>query len=434
MMIFTLNFTRQVPNRLFSNLRLCYILIMAFPRLAVLAGIYRTDAKIGRFLSVLILSGVAAGLFKGIQDNFLAEAVHIDAFERGIVEFCRELPGLLLVLFLAWMYRFTENRIFKIGVALMFAGLVGFLLAGQGKVIVVILMVIYSGGEHIIMPVRTSISLDLANKDKGGASLGITSALGHGGNIVGFLIVTGAFFLFSRSGLEKLFQFKTIFAAAAALMLAATLVALAMSEKGPKVKRRRFYFARKFFTFYMLEVFYGARKQIFITFGPYVLILNYGADTSIISLLLAASALFSFIASPLIGKLIDRVGYKIIMVTDTLILVVVCFFYGFSHLLFPMHIAFYVVCINYILDGIISVASMASNVYVQEIAVNQEEVTATISTGISVNHVISILIALLGGLIWKLVGIEALFSCSAFLGLCNSLYAATIKVRKREAA
>jgi MFS family permease len=181
----------------------------------------------------------------------------------------------------------------------------------------------------------------------------------------------------------------------------------------------------------MLEVFYGSRKQVFITFAPYVLILNYGANTSVISLLLAISAVCSFFASPLIGKLIDHVGYKAVMVGDTLILIIVCFFYGFAHRIFPMHIAFYVVCVNYILDAIISVASMASNVYVQHIADNQEEITATLSTGISVNHVISIAIALLGGLIWKLFGIELLFSLSAFLGLLNSLYAASIKTEKK---
>jgi MFS family permease len=402
---------------------------MSFHRSAALAGIYRSDAKIGRFLCALILSGVAAGLYKGIQDNYLAEIVHIDAFERGIVEFFRETPGLLLIFFLAWMYRFTESRIFKIGIALMGAGLAGLFLMGPGKVSVVILMVIYSVGEHIIMPVRTSISLDLAKKDKGGASLGITSALGHGGNIAGFLLVTGAFYLFSRLGFsgESLFRFKAVYAASAVLTAGALLVCFGLRDSGQKVRRRRFYFAKKFSTFYMLEVFYGARKQIFITFAPYVLILNYGATTSVISMLLAISALFSFIISPLIGRLIDHVGYKFVMVTDTLILVVVCLLYGFAHRIFPMHIAFYVVCVNYVLDAIISVASMASNVYVQSIAANQEELTATISTGISVNHVISILIALLGGLIWKMVGIEVLFTLSAVLGLINSLYAAMIK-------
>jgi predicted MFS family arabinose efflux permease len=92
-----------------------------------------------------------------------------------------------------------------------------------------------------------------------------------------------------------------------------------------------------------------------------------------------------------------------------------------------MDIAFIVVCCNFVLDSIISIASMASNVYVQRIAANQEEVTATLSTGISVNHVISIFIALMGGWIWKVTGIETLFTLSAIFGLANSVYAATIK-------
>ena len=182
----------------------------------------------------------------------------------------------------------------------------------------------------------------------------------------------------------------------------------------------------------MLEVFYGARKQIFLTFAPYVIILQYGADASVIALLMAVSAAFGIVFNPLIGKLIDKVGYKAVMVGDTLVLVVVCFFYGFAHRIFPPRIAFMVVYANYILDAVISLASMASSVYVRDIASSQEEVTATLSTGISVNHVISIFIALMGGWIWKVTGIEVLFTLSAILGLLNSIYAATIKGGSKE--
>jgi MFS family permease len=282
------------------------------------------------------------------------------------------------------------------------------------------------------MPVRTSISLDLAKREKAGASLGITSAISHIGNIAGYIIVTGLFLLFGALGAGRtdIVQFKTVFAVSAALMLAAALIALALKDTTVKGRRRRFYFAKKFTIFYMLEVFYGARKQIFITFAPYVLIREYGAGASLISLLLAICAICGTLLSPLIGKLIDKAGYKIVMVMDTLILVVVCLLYGFSHHLFQVRIAFIMVCANYVLDSIISLASMASNVYVQSIASSQEEVTATLSTGISVNHVISIVIALTGGFIWEKVGIEVLFSLSALLGIINSIYAATIKVKK----
>ena len=70
---------------------------------------------------------------------------------------------------------------------------------------------------------------------------------------------------------------------------------------------------------------------------------------------------------------------------------------------------------------------MANNVYVQRISSNREEITATLSTGISVNHIFSVLIALLGGWIWSVAGIETLFAISAVLALVNSIYAATIK-------
>jgi len=403
-------------------------------RLKLFKEVYRPDATVARFLGVLIFSGVAYGLYKGVQDNYLAEVVHITPFERGVVEFFRELPGLLVVLILALMYTFTESRVFKIGTALMGAGLLGLLLAGTGKVPVVACMVLFSLGEHIVMPVKTTISLDLAKREQAGASLGITNAIHQAGQISGFLIVMGVFFILLRLGFRRddPGAFKIVFAGAGALMAGAVGVSLAIRDTTLKGARRRFYFAKKFFKYYMLEVFYGARKQVFITFAPYVLIKQYGADTSVIALLLAVCAGCGVFFGPLTGKLIDYLGYKVIMVGDTLVLVVVCFFYGFAHRIFPLHIAYGVVCVNFVLDSIISLASMASNVYVQRIAASPEEVTATLSTGISVNHLVSIIIALFGGLIWELTGIEVLFSLSAFLGILNSIYAATIDVRKEE--
>ena len=178
-------------------------------------------------------------------------------------------------------------------------------------------------------------------------------------------------------------------------------------------------------------MFYGARKQVFITFGPYVLILFYGADAATISLLFAVSAIACFFASPIVGRIIDKLGYKVVMVADTVILVGVCLCYGFAHRVFPKEIAFIICCVNYVFDAVISLASMASSVYVQNLSENQEEMKATVSTGVSINHVISVLIALFGGWLWEVMGIETLFICSAVLGLLNSLYAATIKSPKK---
>ncbi|MDC7244550.1 MAG: MFS transporter [Sphaerochaetaceae bacterium] len=394
------------------------------------AKVFRPSDKVRYFLTIVIIIGLTQGLYRGVQDNYLAQVVHINEFERGIVEFFRELPGLLLVFILAVMYRFSESKVFKIGAAIMLSGSVGLLLAGTGDVIVVTFMVLFSLGEHIAMPVRSTITLHLAEEGKQGAALGVTSMILHGGKIFGFIVVSGLFILFPKLGIteHEATGFKIIFAISSLLMLAAVLIGFALKDEGKEVRRDRIYFSRKFAKYYGLETFYGARKQIFLTFAPYVLILKYGASTSMVSFLLALCAVFGMLFSPLIGRLIDKIGYKVIMIADTLILIVVCMLYGFSHRIFPMNIAFIVVSINYVLDSILTLGSLATNVYVQDIADTPEEMTSTLSTGISVNHFISIIIALLGGLIWQKVGVEALFTLAALLGIANSLFAASIKV------
>jgi MFS family permease len=394
--------------------------------MSILRSIYASGAKYRPFVATLALSGISYGLYRGIQDNYLAEIAGITAFERGLVEFFREMPGFLVMFVLALLYRFSDSKIFKIGTAICFAGLLGLLLGSTGKVYIVALMVVYSLGEHIIMPVRSTISMELAKTGKGGESMGLTGSLGQMGNIAGYLIVIAIFAFFGKES-ASIIPFKITFSLAVALALAASVVCLAIKDSGKQAPRKRLYLDRKYGKYYMLEVFYGSRKQIFLTFAPYVMILVYGADASIISLLLAVCAVFGALLSPLIGKLIDYMGYRFVMVADTVILVPVCLIFGFAHVLFPKDIAFIIVCANFVLDSIISLASMASSVYVRDIAKDQQEVTATLSTGVSVNHVISILLALVGGWIWAAAGIELLFSLSAVLGVCNSLYAATVK-------
>lgn len=376
------------------------------------------------FLS-LLLSAIGFGLYKGVLDNYMAEVVRMNELDRGITEFFREVPGLLLVLILAIFYRSSAEKMYKIGMVIMSIGMIMQACISPAKVLVILAIFIYSTGEHIQLGMKNTLSLEYSKEGHGGLALGYQNSIYQIGNLLGYIAVIAAFAVVASVQL-----FKPVFMVAAAFMALAMIVSFQLTGKSITDKTKsRFYFRKKFNKYYMLEVFYGARKQVFLTFGPYVLILFYGADAGVISLLFAISAIACFLLAPMVGKIIDRIGYKTVMIADTLILVIVCFFYGFAHHLFTMETAFIVCCINYILDSVISLASMASNVYVQDISDSKEEMRATISTGISVNHLITIFIALLGGWIWNVLGIETLFIISAILGICNSAYAATIKTR-----
>ena len=378
------------------------------------------------FLLSVLAMGLSYGIYKGIIDNYLAEAVAMSEFDKGVSEFFREIPGLLLVFILAVFYYFSAERLYKIGAVIMLAGLAMHAVVPPTKVMLIAAIFIHSLGEHIQLGMKNTLGLQYSKPGHGGEALGYVSSSNQVGNLVGYVIVGAAFILIVGKQ-----PFRTFFWVSTAMCGIGMILSMKITGSTETDKSKsRFYFRKKFKKYYMLEVFYGARKQVFFTFGPYVLILFYKASTAVISILYAVSAIACFLMSPVVGRIIDKVGYKIVMIMDTVILVVVCFFYGFAHRIFPQNVAFAVCCVNYVLDSVISLASMASNVYVQDISDNEDETRATISTGISVNHMITILIALFGGWIWKTLGIETLFVISAILGLCNSAYAATIKVKR----
>ena len=390
-------------------------------------SIYKENSYYKVFLISLIVTGLGYGIYKGVIDNYLAEIVGMGEFDRGLAEFFREIPGLMLVFILATLYTFSTQKLYKLGAVIMLIGMGMLSIVSPTKLLVTIAVCIYSLGEHIQLGMKNTLSLEYAKENQEGQALGYQNALYQIGMVFGYIVII---FAFSSLVVNK--PYKLFFLIATLIMGIGAVYAFKIHGNSETDKSKsRFYFRKKYTKYYMLEVFYGARKQVFFTFGPYVLILFYGASASVISMLFAISAVCCFFLAPTVGKIIDKLGYKIVMISDTLILVIVCFFYGFAHHIFPKDIAFIVCCINYILDSIISLASMASNVYVQDISDSKEEVKATISTGISVNHLITILIALFGGYIWQTLGIETLFIISAILGLCNSAYAATIKTSKK---
>ena len=389
---------------------------------------YTDGSNFKYFLLCILITGLSSGLYKGMLDNFLAEVVQMGEFDRGLTEFFRELPGIALVFILALCFMLSAETMFKIGAAIMLLGMTMHAALPASKVFAILSICIYSLGDHIQLGMKSTLSLQYARSGKSGAAQGVQNSVAQVGTLFGYLVIVAAFSAL-RSQPYRLF-----FAIAAVLAGVSMVCSLKLTGKSETdATKRRFYFHKKYTKYYMLEMFYGARKQVFLTFGPYVLILFYGANAATVSLLFAVSAIACFFAAPLMGRIIDKIGYKTVMVADTLILVAVCFCYGFAHHLFPKDMAFIVCCVNYILDAVISLASMATNVYVQDLSDSPAETKTTISTGVSINHVITIFIALFGGWIWQSLGIETLFVISAILGLCNSAYAATIKTKPKQA-
>ena len=389
------------------------------------SSIFRPHSGAGAFFLSILVWGIGVGCFAASLNNFLSDIYAMDSVDRGWLEFFRELPGLLLVFILATLSRVSDWRIMRIGTLVSLGGAL-LLLTPASKVAVTFFIMVWSLGEHLVMPVRSVIAMQVA-----GQSLGLQTSVMNFGSVAGSLLVAAIFSIGAR-WLQERMLFNVVWSLIIVLM--AVSVASTFSREAPDAppaRRPRLYFHRKFNKFYALELFYGARKQIFLTFAPYVLIKVYGFSTATMALLLGLSACINIFAAPAIGRLTDRWGYRNTMIWDTVVLCVVCLLYGFAGDLFPRSVAVVVVCLNYILDAIISTTALATNIYVRELASSQEELTSTLSTGISINHFISIISAPLGGWIWLRFGVEWLFCFSAVMAVCNSLFAMTLPKPKR---
>ena len=386
------------------------------------------------FFTSILVWGVGIGSFQATFNNFLVEFYKIGGLDRGMLEFLRETPGVLLIAILALFHKCSDWQVLRIGtlISLLAAGLLLIPVPWMG---VVIFITVWALGEHLVMPVRQSLALSVAREGKSGESLGIVTSAINAGTVVGSLLVAAVFFVGTHliSVASQRILYDIVWCMIIVLLGASVWLGGRMKEPGLQGKPRpTFYFRKKYAKFYALELFYGARKQVFFTFGPFVLIKLYGMETKDIALLFGISAFLTALwGGRLIGRLADHWGYRNVMIWDTVILFFVCLLYGFAKDIFPPKVAIAVVCVNYILDAIISNASIATNLYARTLSDSQEELTATLSSGISVNHVITVFYALLGGWIFDRFGAGVLFSTAGVMALANIAFALTIPKPKK---
>ena len=153
----------------------------------------------------------------------------------------------------------------------------------------------------------------------------------------------------------------------------------------------------------------GARKQLFITFAPWVLVSVLEQPTQIMATLFTIGGVIGILFQPLLGWAIDKLGERTVLASEAVILVFVCFGYGFAKFLFPADTAFLVVCACFLIDQMIFSVSMARATYMKKIAIQPDHIQPALTAAVTIDHVFSITAALVGGVIWNVVRLPVCF-------------------------
>jgi predicted MFS family arabinose efflux permease len=301
------------------------------------------------------------------------------------------------------------------------AGIVGLAFTGDSYLRMMIFMVLWSAGNHLLMPVTGTIALSLAPPNKRAARMGQIGAIGMAATIVGATVVW--------MGLDyiDLGYRETFLIAAGGAAAAAVVIGFLRPLPKREGKRPKLVVKRRYGLYYLLNVFSGARKQIFMTFGVWVLVKVFEQPASTIAKLWIVASFIGIFFQPQLGKLIDRIGERAILMANAVVLVIICMGYGFAHLL-PIAHPVWVIYVCYVIDNLIFATGMARATYLDKIAEHEEDIHASLSMGVTIDHAVSMSIPALGGIVWVRYGYPWVFVAAAAIAVLNLVAAGFIRV------
>ncbi len=173
-------------------------------------------------------------------------------------------------------------------------------------------------------------------------------------------------------------------------------------------------------------------------YGSWVIVdlLLKGADTT--ALLTIASTFICIFFMRMIGGWIDTLGIRKMMFVDALSFIFIYIIYGFavwgitSEVLPQQGFAVMLIYVLFVLDRLSMQIGMVKAVYLRSIALCPEDITPTLSTGTSLDHIVSIIAAMISGVIWETFGSHWVFFMAAAFSLGNLYVAFKIKDTQEE--
>ncbi|HUJ75892.1 MAG TPA: MFS transporter [bacterium] len=361
---------------------------MSTTPLAAVPAIPERDRKRG-LLFIAFASGfvgVALTLQIALNSNFLVGEIGISGFQAGLLEAVRESCGIAALGIFVLVAGLAEPLIAALFLVLVAAGMGSYSYAPTYGA-VMLFSLTWSVGFHVWTPLPNSMTLALAEPGKAGARLGRVAAAGALGSAAGLAIA----FVLTILGVH--IRMLYIVAGASALLGAGACLGITrrLKTEGPS-----FVFRRKYVRYYVLNFLEGWRKQIAIAFGGFMLVKLHGAGLLEILVLSAIFQAIGYFLSPRVGRLIDRVGERKVLV----------FYYSVVTILF-LGYAFlqgkYVLYAVYILDNATFVFNTGLTTYVNKIAPKSEH-RPTLSMGVAANHVASVTMPFVGGILWATLG------------------------------
>ena len=337
-------------------------------------------------VTAFLLSLGFEGIYMPIYNNFVADDIGVKPGELGVIESIREVPGFLSAFIAAVTMQIPSPTLGGLTLLIMAAGIAAF---SQVHTVGALIFwaVFWSIGFHCWVPLEPSMVLGLS-ADKGkGKRLGQMSRIKSAASLAGMGII-------ALVGAQSILR--NMFLISGAVVAAAGLAVFFVSRSATHIEMPRLAVKRKYAFYYVLSFLQGCRKQIFVIFAIFALVRVYHTGVRTVAWLMGINKVANLIFAPIIGRIVDRIGERKALSICYAALTAIFLGYGLSH---NPHILYVMYC----LDSFVFMFSIAQTTYLNKIA-PPEDVRPALSMGVTMNHVASVIVPIVGGFLWERLG------------------------------
>ena len=384
--------------------------------------------EISKGLFIFLVISVLLGMVSAVESTTLANRLYEDldftVMQRSLLEAPREMPGLLSVLFIGMLNGLGDVRIAAVANIIGGIRLILFGLVSKNFSLVLLFLVLYSTGQHLYIPLSNTIAMTFAKGESFGRRLGQVQGLGS----LSIIVSSGVLFL-----LYKLVgvSYGTVFAVGGIAMFFAGALFILLDSKSKKiVSEKRFILKKEYKMYYILATINGARKQITLTFAPWLLITVFGQPVTTVTALFFIVCVINIFFKPWFGGIIDNKGEIFALKFEAVVMFVACIGFTFAKSLLDAGIALGVVGFCYIIDKLMESAYMARATYVRRISKDPADVARTLTMGQSMDHVISVCLPVFAGYAWYTGGANGymyVFAGGMVISVINFFVAGKLK-------
>lgn len=329
---------------------------------------------------------IAFNTWMALLNNFVVERAAFTGVEIGILQSLREIPGFLAFTTVFVLLVLKEQTFAVIALATLGLGvaLTGFFPTVYGLYFTTVLM---SFGFHYFEAVKQSLALQWLSKEDAPQILGKLISVAA----ITSLIIYASLWVFLEV-FELDYQWNFLIAGVLCIALA-VLMWLAFPHFPSSTPQHGHIVLRKrYWLYYALTFFSGARRQIFMVFAAFLMVEKFGFSASQVTLLFLVNYAFNWLFAERIGVAIRGIGERNALTIEYTGLIIVFTGYAFVE-------NAYIGAGLYIIDHMFFALYIAMTTYFHKIA-DPADLASSAGVSFTINHIAAVVIPALLGLVW----------------------------------